>query len=304
MLTPETQLFLEGLKNLNRPPIDQIPVELMRDQLETMITLYGGSRLQNVPHEDSTLALQKADKPIKIRSFQVEAPKGVILYAHGGGWTKGSLDTHHVMCQNLAQATHSHVIAIAYSLSPEHVYPVALNEIEAVYEWAVTKQSLPVSVAGDSAGANLIAGLIVRLNNKQSTLPKGCIFFYPAFDLTCQLESLQEFAEGYMLSRHSVMYYINNYLGGDLTSAESPEVSPLWSMKDINFPQTLIIAAEYDPLRDDSRIAKDILKQKGALKGYLEVPGVIHGFVQIPSFFPESAKVFEWISKFYSSENC
>ena len=300
MLTHETQLFLEGLKNLNRPPIDQIPVELMRDQLETMIMLYGGSRCQNIPHEDSTLTLQNIDKPIKIRSFQVEPPKGVILYAHGGGWTKGSLDTHHVMCQNLAQATNCNVIAIDYSLSPENIYPTALNEIEAVYKWAITNQSLPIGVAGDSAGANLMAGLVVRLNNQQYALPQSCIFFYPALDLTCQLESLQKFAEGYMLSRHSVMCYVSNYLGKNLTLSELPEVSPLWNMENIHFPPTLIIAAEYDPLRDDSRFAKDILKQKGELKGYLEVPGVIHGFVQIPSFFPESAKAFEWISKFYS----
>jgi len=300
MLTPETQLFLEGLKNLNLPAIDKIPVELMRDQLETMITLYGGNRLQNVPHEDSTLALQKVDRPIKIRSFQVEAPKGVILYAHGGGWTKGSLDTHHVMCQKLAQATHSNVIAIEYSLSPEHIYPVALNEIEVVYKWAIAEQSLPISVAGDSAGANLMAGLIVRLNNQHFALPKECIFFYPSFDLTGKLDSLSEFAEGYMLSKHSVMHYISNYSGHDLTLTKLPEVSPLWQMKNIHFPQTLIIAAEYDPLRDDSRLAKKILEEKGELKGYLEVPGVIHGFAQFPGLFPESTKVFEWIAKFYS----
>jgi acetyl esterase len=300
MLTPETQLFLEGLKNLNLPAIDKIPVELMRDQLETMITLYGGNRLQNVPHEDSTLALQKVDRPIKIRSFQVEAPKGVILYAHGGGWTKGSLDTHHVMCQKLALATHSNVIAIEYSLSPEHAYPVALNEIEAIYKWAIAEQSLPISVAGDSAGANLMAGLIVRLNNQHFALPKECIFFYPSFDLTGKLDSLSEFAEGYMLSKHSVMHYISNYSGHDLTLTKLPEVSPLWQMKNIHFPQTLIIAAEYDPLRDDSRLAKKILEEKGELKGYLEVPGVIHGFAQIPNFFPEASKAFEWISKFYS----
>lgn len=300
MLTPETRLFLEGLKNLNRPPIDQIPVELMRDQFETVSMLYGGNRLQNVSYEDSTLALQKVDRPIRIRSFQIDAPKGMILYAHGGGWIQGSLDTHHVMCQKLVQATHCQVIAIEYSLSPEHAYPVALNEIEAVYKWAVSEKPLPISVAGDSAGANLMAGLVVRLNNQQYALPQSSIFFYPAFDLTCQLGSLQEFAEGYMLTKHITVHCRNTYLGGNLALAELPEVSPLWEMENINFPPSLIIAAEYDPLRDDSRLAKKILEEKGELKGYLEVPGVMHGFAQFPGLFPESAKVFEWIGKFYS----
>ncbi len=300
MLTPETQLFLENLKNLNLPPKEQIPIELLRDQFEAGAMLYGGSRLENIPFYDSSLTLQNIDKPITIRSFEVENSKGIILYAHGGGWICGSLNTHHVMCQNLAQATQSKVIAIDYSLAPEHVYPTALNEIEAVYKWAFTEFNLPISIAGDSAGANLMAGLIVRLNVQQFALPKDCIFFYPSFDLTGKLDSLNEFAEGYMLTKQSIKYYISNYLGRDSALEAYPEVSPLWQMDEIDFPPALIIAAGADPLRDDARIAKDMLDQKGSLKGYLEVSGVIHGFTHFPGFFPESTKAFEWIAKFYS----
>lgn len=302
MLTPESQTFLEGLKNLNLPPKDQIPIELLRDQFETAAVLYGGNRLEEVTSHDSELNLQNFDQPIAIRTFEIEDPKGIILYAHGGGWTAGSLNTHHVMCQNLAKATHSQIVSIGYSLSPEHVYPIALNEIEAVYKWAL-QQNMLVSVAGDSAGANLMAGLVVRLNAQQFTLPNDCIFFYPSFDLTGKLDSLNEFADGYMLTKNSIKYYISNYLGGDSTLEDFPEVSPLWQMDIIDFPPTLIIAAQYDPLRDDARIAKDILKQKGALKGYLEVPGVIHGFAQLPALFPEATQVFEWVSEFYSKKN-
>lgn len=300
MLTPQTQLFLENLKRLNLPPIEQIPVELLRDQFETVAILYGGSRPDTISSHDEVLTLKNIDKPIAIRYFDVENPKGIILYAHGGGWTRGSLNTHHVMCQNLAQATHSQVISIEYSLSPENIYPTALNEIEVVYKWALDEFDLPISVAGDSAGANLMAGLIVRLNTQQFMLPKDCIFFYPSFDLTGKLDSLNEFAEGYMLSKHSVIHYINNYLGKNLELATLPEVSPLWKMDSIDFPPSLIIAAGADPLRDDARIAKGILAQKGSLKGYLEVAGVIHGFVQLPGLFPESSRAFEWIAKFYS----
>lgn len=299
MLTPQTQLFLEGLKALNLPSIEKIPVEILRDQFETAMILYGGNQDESILFHDQELTLQGLTKPIKIRTFQVESPKAIILYAHGGGWTRGSLNTHHVMCQNLAKATHCQIIAIDYSLSPENVYPIALNEIEAVYKWAVSEQHLPISVAGDSAGANLMTGLIVRLNHQQFSLPKDCIFFYPSFDLTQQLSSLEEFAEGYLLTQRAVEYYVNNYVGGNLTLAKLPEVSPLWVLKDIAFPPTLIIAAGTDPLRDDARVAKDILEKKGKLKGYFEVPGVIHGFVQFPSLFPEATQAFEWIKEFY-----
>ncbi len=301
MLTPQTQLFLESLKNLNLPSIEKIPIEMLRDQFETAMILYGGNRDESILSHDQELTLQSISKPIKIRTFQVENPKAIILYAHGGGWIRGSLNTHHVMCQNLAKATHCQVISIDYSLSPENIYPTALNEIEAVYKWAISEQHLPISLAGDSAGANLMAGLIVRLNHQQFALPKDCIFFYPSFDLTQQLDSLKEFSEGYMLTQHSIQYLINKYLGNNVTLANLPEVSPLWVLKDIDFPPTLIIAASADPLRDDSRIAKDILEKKDKLKGYLEVPGVIHGFTQFPSLFPEAIRAFEWINEFYKA---
>ena len=97
-----------------------------------------------------------------------------------------------------------------------------------------------------------------------------------------------------------MQYYVKNYLGGNLALASEPEVSPLWQIQNIDFPETLIIAAEFDPIRDDSRVLKSILEPKGALKGYLEVPGVIHVFAQFPGLFPEAKQTFEWISKFYS----
>ena len=307
MLTKQTTEFLEVLKNLDLPPIEQTPVQTLRDSYETMALLYGGSRLEEVPHEDQVLNLDSINGPIKIRIFNVKAPQGIMLYAHGGGWTRGSLDTHHVMCQNLAVATNHQVIAIDYSLSPENIFPKALDEIEAVYHWALISQlegnlaDLPISVAGDSAGGNLMASLIIRLHNHEFPAPKICVFFYPSFDLTGKMPSLEEFSEGYLLTKSAVTYYVNNYLGNNLELTTLPEVSPLWQMHKVKFPPTLIIAAGSDPIRDDSRTAKFILELQKSLVGYLETPGVIHGFAQFPVLFPEATETFAWIANFFSA---
>ncbi len=301
MLTPESQLFLENLKALNLPPVDQVPIETLRSQFEAGAMLYGGVADQAISSHDDDIFLESLDKTIKLRTFEIPSSKMVILYAHGGGWIRGNINTHHVMCQNLAKATQSTVISIEYSLSPEHTYPTALNEVEAVYQWAQKTQTLPICLAGDSAGGNLMAGLIVRLNQQKQSLPQECILIYPALDLTQRLESSKEFAEGYSLTRHSIQYYISAYLGNNAALTTSPEVSPLWTLENINFPPTLIIAAGADPLRDESRMAKDILAKKASLKGYLEIPGVLHGFAQLPIFFPEAAQAFNWLHQFYKA---
>lgn len=306
MLTPQTKEFLEALKNLNYPPIELIPTDVLRDSYETIVQLYGGNRTEEVSFEDLTLDLTPLNKPVKIRIFNVKSPQGIMLFAHGGGWTRGSLDTHHVMCQNLAISTNHQVIAIDYALAPEHIFPQALNEIEAVYHWALISQlegrlaDLPISIAGDSAGANLMAGLIVRLHTHEFPAPKTCVFFYPSFDLTGKMPSLNEFEDGYLLTKSAVTYYVNKYLGGNLDLAKLPEVSPLWQMHKIKFPPTLVIAAGCDPIRDDARTAKFILELQKSLVGYLEVPGVIHGFAQFPMLFPEAQETFNWIANFFS----
>ena len=306
MLTEQTKNFLEALKILNYPPIEQIPVKLLREGYENMVTLYGGDRLESVPSEDHLLNFDSLSNPLKVRIFNVKSPQGIMLFAHGGGWTRGSLNTHHVMCQNLAKATNHQVIAIDYSLAPEHIFPQAVNEIAAVYHWTLLSQlegrlaDLPISVAGDSAGANLMAALIVKLHNQEFPAPKICIFFYPSFDLTGKLPSLNEFEEGYLLTKSAVTYYTNNYLGNNLELARSPEVSPLWQMHKVKFPPTVIIAAECDPIRDDARTAKFILELQKSLVGYLEVPGVVHGFAQFPKLFPEAEQSFEWLANLFA----
>ncbi len=312
MLTPHTQAFLEGLNNLKHPPIEQTPVELLRDSYETLVLLYGGERLENIVYEDHELNLATLQHPIKIRIFNVvnnsdTLPQGIMLFAHGGGWTRGSLNTHHVMCQNLAQSTNHQIIAIEYSRAPEHVYPQAIDEISAVYHWVRQSQQdshlakLPIAVAGDSAGANLMAGLIVRLYTQKSPLPKSCVFFYPSFDLTGKMPSLDEFGDGHLLTKSAVTYYVKNYLGNNLDLAKLPEVSPLWQMHKVKFPPTLLIAAGADPIRDDARTAKFILELQHALVEYLEVPGVVHGFAQFPGLFPEASQVFDWIGNIFAT---
>jgi acetyl esterase len=301
LLTTETSVFLDGLKNLNLPEINQIAPSMLRDQYEAMSTIYGGAELNEIIYQDHQLHANSENNTIKIRCYTNTNAKHLIFYAHGGGWTRGSLTTHHVMCQNLCKATECDLIAIDYSLSPENIYPKALNELEFVYDnlQKFNEKNLSITIAGDSAGANLMAGLVVRLNSKQKSIPSRAVFFYPSFDLTGQSESLKEFAEGYLLTERSINYYVGNYLGKDFNKASLAEVSPLWKIDSINFPNTLIIAAECDPIRDDARKARDILQKRNLLMGYLEVPGVIHGFAQFPGLFPEALQVFEWIKANY-----
>ncbi|MFC6670800.1 alpha/beta hydrolase fold domain-containing protein [Marinobacterium aestuariivivens] len=76
---------------------------------------------------------------------------GTVVYAHGGGFSLGSLDSHQGIAVGLAQALGREVLAIGYRLLPEARYADALDDCRRVID-AVA----PAALVGDSAGGRLI----------------------------------------------------------------------------------------------------------------------------------------------------
>lgn len=99
-------------------------------------------------------------------------PHPVVMYVHGGGFSLLSKDTHWVMALVFARFGYL-VFNISYRLAPRHPYPAAVRDTLAAYEWVVTNAP-PLGgdlsrlvVAGESAGANLVAALSVATSYRR-----------------------------------------------------------------------------------------------------------------------------------------
>ncbi len=102
-------------------------------------------------------------------------PKRTILYLHGGGYNAGFITSHLPLTCNIALAAKARVMAIDYRLAPEHLFPAAVDDALAAYQWLLKESVQPsqIVVAGDSAGGGLTLSLLL-LPARKGTAPAGC----------------------------------------------------------------------------------------------------------------------------------
>ena len=97
-----------------------------------------------------------------------------LVFFHGGGWVIGDLDSHDVVCRQLADAGALIVISVDYRLAPEHKFPAAVDDAIAATEWiAANARELGIDavapcVGGDSAGGNLAAVVALTARDGKS----------------------------------------------------------------------------------------------------------------------------------------
>jgi acetyl esterase len=207
-----------------------------------------------------------------------------LVFFHGGGWVRGSLQTHDVVCRALANGAGCIVVSVDYRMAPEHTFPAAFDDSLAATRWvgehAVELGIEPsrLAVGGDSAGGNLAAAVALAIRDEGGPPLVHQLLIYPVTDYNFDTPSYIENAEGYMLTREAMRFYWRLYLR-DEADADDYRASPLRARSFNNLPPALVITAEYDPLRDEGRAYADQLREAGTRVVYREYPGMVHGFV-------------------------
>ena len=217
----------------------------------------------------------------------------VLVYFHGGGWTIGDLDTHDVLCRELALASGGAVVSVDYRLGPEHRFPAAVDDCLAATR-AVREQAAALgvdasrlAVGGDSAGGNLAAVVCLALREAGEPLPAFQLLIYPATDMRAQAPSHTHNGQGYLLTRDSIAYYRGHYLA-DTAQWTDWRASPLLATSHRGLPPALVLTAGFDPLRDEGRQYADALSAAGVPTQYVCFERQIHGFITMGRVLEEA----------------
>jgi acetyl esterase len=289
-LDPEIAAFLERQKA--EPPRSSLDVAGTRQMLRRSVTFAGPPpELPYVREIGLTQELRGRDYRPELRD---DLP--ILVFFHGGRFFSGDLDSHDVFCRMLAQSARCRVIAVDYRLAPEHPFPAAADDALTAVDWAL-RQGVPVSVAGDSAGANLAAGATLA---RRGTALRCQVLIYPMIDATCSLPSYVEFQSGYGPGAEDMRRGWRLYLpeGADPRDERS---SPLFARDVTAAAPALVITAEYDTLRDEGEAYARRLQEAGVPLTLTRYHGAIHGFCLMTGLLESARRLTFEVSEFLLS---
>jgi len=206
-----------------------------------------------------------------------------LIYFHGGGWVLGDLDTHDAVCRQIAAQAGVVVIAVDYRLAPEHPFPAAVDDCYGATAWisanavALGVDNTRLAVGGDSAGGGLATVVTLMARSGGPSL-KYQILVYPVTDLRAQTESYSKYADGYLLTRNMMRWFIAQYVTTE-DDVRDWRASPLLAPSVDGVPPALVITAGLDPLRDEGEAYARRLEEAGVAVDYMCLGGMVHGFL-------------------------
>jgi acetyl esterase len=231
---------------------------------------------------------------LRLRLYRPEADRTLplLVYFHGGGWTIGDLDTHDVLCRQLALASGAAVLSVDYRMGPEQRFPAAVDDCVAATRWARSEAAAlgidpaRIAVGGDSAGGNLAAVVSIVERDAGAALAHQ-LLIYPATDMRATAPSHRSNGQGYLLTADSVAYYRGHYIA-DPAEWTDWRASPLLAPDLTRLPPALVLTAGFDPLRDEGRQYADALSAAGNRVQYVCFERQIHGFMTMGKVIDEA----------------
>jgi acetyl esterase len=286
-LAPEIAALLERMRG--QPQMHQTPIAQLRQTRPRL----GAQGVHPVGRVEEG-SLPGPGGPLGYRLYsptQDSAQLGLVILLHGGGFVFGSVDGYYdhisrVLCEDAG----CRVLSLDYRLAPENKFPAASDDALAGLRWAVAQaQTLlridpkRIIIAGGSAGANLAAATALRNRDEQGPALRGQLLWYPMVDYHSPASSSSlAFAEGYYLTRADTVWFWQQYLS-DASQADNPYAVPLKASKLNGLPPALVMAAEYDPLRDGALAYAQAMAAEGVEVEQTCFAGMVHGFMAFPT---------------------
>lgn len=249
--------------------------------------------------------------PVRIFSPFGDGPFPILLFFHGGGWVTGGIENYTGVCADLAKATNHTVAAVDYRLAPEYRFPAAPEDCYAVAKELFTGhifdvEKKDITLIGDSAGGNLAAVVSLMARDRGEFLPNKQILLYPAtfndHSDRSPFPSVQENGTDYLLTSKRVQGFMELYSSSP-DDFQDPYFAPLLAHDLSRQPSTLIISAEFCPLRDEGEYYGTALREAGNDVEVYRMKDALHSFFMLPPRFASVKRAYRVINGFLARKD-
>jgi epsilon-lactone hydrolase len=282
----------------------RIIVRLMRWILRPMLArMVRGSPRQMIRAQQRTLAQKCGDSAgLKISDRRLgcqgqligslEPSRTFILWLHGGAFMlPAAPSVHFTAIARLCRDLQASAFLPDYRLAPTHPFPAGLDDCESAYRALLDSGIAPqrIVLGGDSAGGNLVLGLLQRIRKAALPYPACAVALSPVTDLagSAGLPSRTEVMKRDPILPTEAIHRMRQ-LYSDGADNSDPELSPLYA-DCTGFPPLYLIASDNEVLMDDSVVFARRAHADGVAVRCDVWHGLPHAFLLFERLFPEVA---------------
>ncbi|WP_133646024.1 alpha/beta hydrolase [Paraburkholderia flava] len=250
--------------------------------------------------ELSDVQIEGYAQQIKLRLYRPAGKSGlpVLLYFHGGGFVRGSLDDADAAARYLAEHLPTLVVSVGYSLAPRFPFPAAPEDAHRAALWIQTHarafggNTKHMAVAGHDAGGQLANCLAFIARDRGDVRIDAQALFGPMLDPSLtRLGDERRISSDITASECAACY--RAYLP-QASHRMHPYAAPLESVRLAGLPATLIVTAQNDVLHVEAEKYASNLIDAGVLTQVVRCPSVSHAEIgSHPGALQEAVRFFQ-----------
>jgi acetyl esterase len=223
----------------------------------------------------------------------------VLLYFHGGGFVRGSLDQAEFAARYFAEHLPALVVSVGYSLAPKFPFPTAAEDAHRAALWVQTRarafggNTKHIGVSGHDAGGQIANCLAFIARDRGDVRIGAQALFGPMLDPSLtRLGDEQRLGSDITAKECAACY--RAYLP-QASQRMHPYAAPLESARLGGLPATLIATAQNDVLHVEAEKYASNLIDAGVLTQVVRFPSVSHAeLANHPAALQEAVRFFQW----------
>ncbi|WP_458098220.1 alpha/beta hydrolase [Roseomonas sp. WA12] len=277
------QAFLDDCILSGKPMLHDLPVAEARQEL---------TRLQAIGASASPVAVQflQVEVPGRpavclriLRPLYAEGSYPFVLYLHGGAWVAGDATSYARLVSELTNSLPAAIVFVEYSLAPEALFPVQVEEAYAALLHVVAEadalglDSSRIVVAGDCAGGSMAAAIALMAKQRRGPEIVFQLLICPLIDEPSPApgEEPTPWLTRSALRNRLRLAFPQQVSRGQITAF--PLKANLAELNDL--PEALVIVAEHDIMRAPAEHFALRLAEAGVAVTCTRYNGVIHDFL-------------------------